>query len=183
MMPSIFMLALGHILRPLITERRAARRGTGRKGSFCYPTLLLNNNQEQSSASVHNEKTHRICLLEVSPPRPPSPPRSTSFPSAGRGGQRRADRGSRDRRHPQPPQRLPRVRPPHRSRPRFFRRATAATTRWKRIAPASFSFAPCPPAHRSRPRFLPQGGDGNDSCKKDGVYYNGAFDDCEVGLP
>ena len=49
---------------------------------------------------------------------------------------------------------------------------------WLYVCPASTL-----PWHRSRPRFLPQGGDGNDSCKKDGVYYNGAFDDCEVGLP
>ena len=64
-----------------------------------------------------------------------------------------------------------------------FRRAATATTRWKRKATASSSFAPCPPAHRSRPRFLPQGGDDTDSCKKDGVYYEGVYGDCEVGLP
>ena len=40
----------------------------------------------------------------------------TSFPSAGRRGRRRADRAGRR----QPPLRLPRVRPPHRSRPRFL---------------------------------------------------------------
>ena len=32
-------------------------------------------------------------------------------------------------------------------------------------------------------RFLPQGGDDTDSCKKDGVYYEGVYGDCEVGLP
>ena len=65
--------------------------------------------------------TMRLLLSAITPssafaPRPPSAPLSTLFSSAGRRGQRHADRVRRR----QLPLRLPRVRPPHRSRPRFL---------------------------------------------------------------
>ena len=59
---------------------------------------------------------------------------------------------------------------------------TAAPTRAETYAPTRVTEAPSYAPTTETYCFLPQGGSGTDSCKRNGVYYEGFDDDCEVGL-